>query len=233
MQILLAAALFLMAMAGPVSAQEETADITFDGLERIEDAGVGMAYIDPDADFSVFQRVAILDPYVAFRSNWLRDMNRGRGRRVSNRDMERIRDDMAALFRDVFTERLEAAGFQIVNAVDYDVLTLRPAIIDLDVAAPDIQRGSRSRTYVASAGAATLYLQLVDSVSGDVIGRAADRRVARQPGGQITWSNRVSNVAEARRHLGVWADTLVDFLTSHYYQPVPGDDESAEGAGTP
>ena len=110
---------------------------------------------------------------------------------------------------------------------------IREFTFRLDVAAPDVQRGSRSRTYVASAGAATLYLQLVDSVSGDVIGRAADRRVARQPGGQITWSNRVSNVAEARRHLGVWADTLVDFLTSHYYQPVPGDDESAEGAGTP
>lgn len=228
MRIVFTAVLALLATAGSVHAQEEGPELTFDGLERIEDAGVGMAYIDPNADFSVFQRVAILDPYVAFRSNWLRDMNRGRGRSVSNRDMERIRDDMAALFRDVFTERLEAAGFQIVNAVDYDVLTLRPAIIDLDVTAPDTQRGGRSRTYVASAGAATLYLQLVDSVSGDVIGRAADRRVARQPGGQISWSNRVSNVSEARRHLGVWADTLVEFLTSHYYQPVPGDDEAAE-----
>ena len=105
---------------------------TFDNLVAVEGAAMNMAFIDPDADFSVFKRVAILEPFVAFRSNWQRDQNRGRGRRnVSIRDMERIKQDVATQFERVFTERLEAAGYEVVDVVgDDDVLLLRPAIID-------------------------------------------------------------------------------------------------------
>ena len=136
------------------------------------------ALIDPDADFSVFERVAILDPHVAFRSNWLRDQNRTRSRNIRATDVERIKADVASLFKDVFTERLEAAGYEVVNYSDEDVLVLRPAIIDLDVNAPDTRNTGRQRTYTATTGAATLMLELFDSLSGDLIGRAADRRAA-------------------------------------------------------
>ena len=218
----------LFLLSGTVFAQEGGADRTFDGLQRVEGARVGAAYIDPEADFSVFRRVAILDPFVAFRSNWQRDVNRSRSRNINSRDMERMKDDMQSLFRDVFTQRLEAAGFDIVNTADYDVLVLRPAIIDLDITAPDRATAGRSRTYTSTAGAATLYLQLVDSVSGDVIGRAIDRTVARTSGAQVSWSNRVSNRADARRVMGRWADILVEFLTSHYYQPTAEEEAAAD-----
>ncbi|SRR6056297_1596979 len=222
--------ILLVFSAGTTLAQDQLADTTFDGLQRIEGANVGTAYVDPSADFSQFRRVAILDPFVAFRSNWLRDANRGRSRNISSRDMERMKQDMQSLFRTVFTERLEAAGFQIVNTADYDVLVLRPAIIDLDVAAPESRTAARSRVYSVSGGAATLYLQLVDSVSGDVIARAIDRSVVRSPFGQITWTNRVTNTADARRVLGRWADTLVGFLASHYSQPTDPDTDSEAAA---
>jgi len=192
------------------------ADVSFDGLERIEGANVAMAYIDPDADFSVFKRVVILEPAVAFRSNWQRDQNRSRRRNIRTADMERIQRDVAALFTVVFTERLEAGGFEVVDVAGDDVLALRPAIIDLDVSAPDIGTSGRSRTYTASTGAATLYIQLFDSVSGDILGRAADRQVARRAGGRVTWSNRVTNTAEARRLFIRWGDQLVNFLNRHY-----------------
>jgi len=191
---------------------------TFDNLVAVEGAAMNMAFIDPDADFSVFKRVAILEPFVAFRSNWQRDQNRGRGRRnVSIRDMERIKQDVATQFERVFTERLEAAGYEVVDVVgDDDVLLLRPAIIDLDITAPDTRAAGRSQTFTASTGAATLYIQLFDAYSGDIIGRAADRRAARSRGGNIGWSNSVTNIADARRMFGSWADTLIAFLDSHY-----------------
>ena len=210
----------LFAVATPTAlAQEDAVEISFDGLERVEDSRVAVAYIDPEADFSVFQRVAILEPLVAFRSNWQRDQNRSRTRNVRASDMERIKADVAALFKQVFTERLEADdGFEVVDVADYDVLLLRPAIVDLDVTSPDTMSGGRSRTMNASAGAATLYIELFDSVSGQIIGRAADRRAARTAGGRISWSNRVTNSAEARRMFGRWADILRDFLDQHYQQ---------------
>jgi hypothetical protein len=208
-------------------AEDAAQEVTFDGLQRIESAKVGAAYIDPAADFSVFRRVAILDPHVAFRANWQRDQNRNRSRNIRSADMERIKADVAALFREVFTEQLEAAGYEIVNVANEDVLILRPAIIDLDITAPDTQRAGRSRTFAASTGAATLYLQLVDSLSGAAIGRAVDRQSARRAGGTVGWSNRVTNRAEARRVVVRWADILVDFLRASYYEPntVTADDE--------
>ncbi|MGI9329609.1 MAG: DUF3313 family protein [Gammaproteobacteria bacterium] len=220
-------ALLVFAVASTTALAEEAGqDVTFDGLERVEDARVGVAYIDPDADFSVFRRVAILDPYVAFRANWQRDQNRNRSRNIRSADMERIKADVASLFRDVFTERLEAAGFEIVNVANEDVLILRPAIIDLDITAPDTQRAGRSRTFAASTGAATLYLQLVDSLSGAAIGRAIDRQAARRAGGTVGWSNRVTNRAEARRVVVRWADILVEFLATHYYSPDARSDDT-------
>lgn len=209
--------LLVFLLAPMLGNADEEANVTFDGLVAVEDSSVHMAYIDPNADFSVFQRVVILDPHVAFRSNWQRDQNRSRSRNVRVSDVERIKEDVAGLFKEVFTEQLEAAGFDVVNYADEDVLILRPAIVDLDVAAPDVRSAGRSRTYTANSGAATLYLELFDSLSGDIVGRAADRRGARS-GSFATVSNRVTNRADARREFRVWADTLIEFLNEHYVE---------------
>ena len=204
-------------VAAPVwSAEEAAVQPTFDNLVPVKDAKMALAYIDPDADFSVFKRVAILEPFVAFRSNWQRDQNRSRSRNISSRDMERIKSDVATLFERVFTERLEAAGYEVVEGANEDVLLVRPAIIDLDITAPDTRTAGRSRTFTASTGAATLYIQLFDSLTGDIIGRAADRQAVRRAGGNLTWSNSVTNTADARRMMGGWADNLVGFLDAHY-----------------
>lgn len=220
-----ASALLLGALALPSTADDHAtaateaptpAELTFDNLVPVPDARVAMAYIDPNADFSVFSRVAIMEPYVAFRSNWQRDQNRNRTRNVSSRDMERIKEDVATLFERVFTERLEAGGYQVVDETGDDVLVLRPAIIDLDVTAPDVRSPGRSRTFTSTTGAATLYIELFDAASGAIIGRAADRRSVRSGAGNITWSNSVSNMADARRMVGRWADQLVTFLDNHY-----------------
>jgi hypothetical protein len=58
--------------------------------------------------------------------------------------MERIKEDVADLLNDAFIEQLEAAGYEVVNDADDDVLVLRPAILDLDVVAPDVSAAGRS-----------------------------------------------------------------------------------------
>ena len=106
-------ALCMLLLAPPLSAHEDapdtpdTPDIRFDGLVPVPDAKMAMAYYDPDADFSFFTKVLILDPAVAFRSNWQRDQNRNRARNISSSDMDRIKRDVAALFKQVFAERLK------------------------------------------------------------------------------------------------------------------------------
>jgi hypothetical protein len=216
----LTATVFLWALilsASPAVLGDDTQN-QFENLVAVDDAQLAVAYIDPEADFSVFKRVMILDTFVSFRSGWQRDQRRGTRRtRISASDMDRIKSRVSELFNSVFIETLEADdGFEIVSEPDYDVLLVRAAIIDLDVTAPDTSTAGRSRTYTADSGAATLYIELFDSVSGQIIGRAFDRQGARNPGGMMRWSNRASNTADARRVFRGWANTFRGFLESHY-----------------
>lgn len=214
---LLPALACMAALSGNALAHDpEMPPLTFDNLVPVEGGRMQTAFIDPEADFSVFRKVAILQPSVAFRSNWQRDQNRSRSRNVNRGDMERIKEAAATLFAEVFTERLEAAGYAVTGEAGEDVLVLRPAIIDLDVTAPDLRTPGISRTFTATSAAATLYVELFDGLTGDIVGRAADRQVIRNAGGHLTWTNSVTNVADARRMFGRWADILVAFLDSHY-----------------
>jgi len=211
-------AILIFSIAVPLSSMAEDANPQFENLVPVGEPNVAVAYIDPDADFSVFERVMILDTFVSFRSGWERDQRRGtRGTRISSRDLERSTTRVSETFNSVMIESLEADdGFEVVSEPDYDVLLIRAAIIDLDVTAPDTSAAGRSRTYTADSGAATLYIELYDSVSGQIIGRAFDRQSARNPGSMMRWTNRASNTADARRVFRGWANTLRGFLDSHY-----------------
>jgi hypothetical protein len=137
--------------------------------------------------------------------------------------MDRIKADVATLFERVFTDRLEAAGYDVVEVTGDDVLVVQPAIIDLDITAPDTLTAGRSRTFTTTTGSATLYIQLFDSVTGEILGRAADRQTARKPGNLVSWSNSVSNSADARRTFGRWADLLIGFLDRQQHRQKSAD----------
>jgi hypothetical protein len=61
-----------------LQAKEEPPEISHDGLHRLHDTKVALAYAKPDADFSVYNRLVILDCHVAFKKNSQRDQNDGR-----------------------------------------------------------------------------------------------------------------------------------------------------------
>jgi len=202
----------------PLSALAEETNPQFENLVQVDDSKVAAAFIDPKADFSVFDSVMILDTFVAFRSGWERDQRRGtRSTRISTRDMDRIKARVSELFNSVFIDVLEEGdGLKVVSEPDYNVLLVRAAIIDLDVTAPDNMSAGRSATFTADSGAATLYIELYDSVSGQIIGRAIDRQAARNSGSMMRWTSRASNTADARRVFRNWATQLRGFLDSHY-----------------
>ena len=64
----------------------------------------------------------------------------------------------------------------MVEDAGEDVLIAKPAIVDLDVIAPDLQTAQRSKTYSESAGEMTLVLELYDSLTHDKIVTVRDRK---------------------------------------------------------
>jgi len=202
------------------AAEDKAPELNADGLQLIEKDSRGALYADPDADWSQFSKIMLDEATVAFRRNWERDLNRGSATRVRTSDIERIKNDLAALFNDVFaTELGEKGGYEIVEAAGPDVLRIAPHIIDLDIYAPDLSSSMNSRSYVRSAGRMTLKLELLDSETGDLLAEASDRREAPDRG-YAQWANRVSNTAEARNILKSWAKALRVRLNEATGKPV-------------
>ena len=196
-------------------AAKDLPQTSHDGLELVKDTKLRVVYMKPGATLDQYKRVALLDCYVAFKKNWQRDYNRdvvGLERRITDQDMEKIKNKVAKEFKKVFTTELETkGGYAIVDTTGEDVLIIRPAIINLVVNAPDKMTAGISRSFTADPGELTLYLELYDSVSNSIIARAIDPVAARN-GGFFQLTNSVTNTADADRVIRKWADILRDNL---------------------
>jgi len=81
---------------------------------------------------------------------------------------------------------------------------------------PDIV--GRGEIWLSDLGEATLVIQLADSLSGEVIYRAVERRAIQPAGGQMALSNSASTWGEVRRWARRWAVRLRDGLDSIHQQ---------------
>jgi hypothetical protein len=203
--------LSLVFMSGFSIAQEEPPGTTIEGLQLIKDSNLTLVYAQPGIDLRQYNKVFLGEAYIAFKKNWQRDQNKSHPHKISADDMTTMKAELSSLFREVFSTTLEEGGYELVIERAEDVLLLKPAIINLDVIAPDTMTANRGNTYSESAGEMTLYLELYDSVTDDLIAKALDRKIDRQTG-YFQWQNHVTNRAAANRILQVWANVLKEGL---------------------
>jgi Protein of unknown function (DUF3313) len=196
-----------------VSATDPAPQVTKDGLVLKSQTGQRLVYLRPGANFSKYDRVALLDCYVEFQKDWQQSYNQtvvDPNNMVTDQDVQRMKSWLAAEFRREFTTELQKGGYKVVDFGAPDVLILRPALLNVQVTAPDIMSAGIEATVARSAGYATLYLELWDSVSRTVLARVIDGDAAQQPFAQQATS--VSNAAAADFVLKNWADDLVRHL---------------------
>jgi hypothetical protein len=209
-------ALLILMPIGQVSAKnDDLPETTVEGLVRVPDSKLAIVYADPAADLSAYDSVMILEPYVAFKKNWARNQRSAAGSLSSApkpADIERMKTLMASEFTEVFGQVLSDGGYTITEQSGESVLLVRPAIIDLDPAAPEVRSSTASRTYVRSAGEMSMYIELYDSLTGDLIAKALDRRADSSQVTHYTWANPATNAAASRRILRGWAKILLDAL---------------------
>jgi hypothetical protein len=225
--LLLLTGLVLAATAGPVAAQDSAAAqqapsaANWDGLVEVNSRRMEQAFLLPGADFRPYTKVMIDEPEVAFRQNWLRDMNRSRsaGRRVTDADAQRILDSVGSSTLDIFTRAFTDAGYEVVTRPGPDVLEVRTGIVDLFVNAPDTMSAGRSVTFTANAGEATLVLEARDSLTRALLARVVDRRETRGIPGP---TNRATNTSEFRSLATRWAGIAAQRLGAlKTISPVP------------
>jgi len=202
---------YLLTLCNPCLAEKERPIVTIEGLQLIKDSNLALVYAQPDAELGQYSKIYLAEPYVAFKKNWQHLRKRYDPNTVTADDMAKIKSELSSLFMEVFSKTLEQGGYEMVTERAEDVLLVKPAIINLDIVAPDIAPTDNVRTYSESAGEMTLYMELYDSVTDDLLAKALDRKEDRHTG-YFRWQTRITNRAAANRILQVWANVLKEGL---------------------
>jgi len=201
-----------LALAYPqeLSAKDPPPEVSADGLHLQKSTKERLVYVKPGATLTPYKRVAILDCYVEFEKNWQRDYNSSRiglEGRVSDKDVDRMKSKLAAEFKMVFIDELQTnGGYEVVDTAAPDVLVLRPALMNVEVNAPDLMTADIGATVVRSAGQMTLYLELWDSATNTIIARVMDAQADSNAFAQR--ASGVTNKVAADRILKGWAEDL-------------------------
>jgi len=181
-----------------------------EGLKLVPAKNLDALYLRPGVDFSVYDKFALLECYVAFQKNWQLDQNNAQSFRVTDSDVIRIKKQLAQQFQNVFVSVLTAKGEKYVTAVGKGVLIIRPSIVNLNIAAPDTMN-SGTNNLSLDAGQGTLVLELFDSVTSQLLARIIDTEVAGASSFMISRSG-LSNREDAKKVLTNWADRLATAL---------------------
>lgn len=157
------------------------AEVTHDGLYRVQRSVMDAAWAKPGLDLTGYTGLMIVSGGIAFKK--LPEVTGARARTATEFPVsEENKARLSEILREEFTEELEKLErYQIVTEPGPDVLLLVGYVIDVEShIPPDINTAQfgRGGVYLSSAGAATLVVELRDSQSMEVLARAADRRAA-------------------------------------------------------
>jgi hypothetical protein len=184
-------------------------DDTEPELIKVESRAFDKLYQHPDRPLPEVRAVAIEAPSVEFSEQWLRT-HRGD---YTERDLERIRKDYGEALQKALAEAFERGQIQVVGSAGEADVVVRPALLRLNIYAPDLTQRGRRDQYVESAGNATFDLRLADPQSDQVLAHFVDHREtpAIVPG-RVEETNRGMNYRLFRRAMDRWSRNLVDHL---------------------
>jgi hypothetical protein len=207
-------AIAALALASATPALAASPPATWDNLVKVKSKRLNYVYLLPGADFRAYSKV-ILDPtQIAFKKNWKRDYNSttvGLSTRISDSDIEKAVTQGGQAATEIFNQAFSAGGYPVVTEPGSDVLRVRTAVINLAVSAPDTRTSGRSRSYSNEAGSATLVVEVADSVSGAILGRAVDSRIAGDDS-YIMSRNSMTNRSDFAMVAKTWAKQCVGGL---------------------
>lgn len=194
--------------AGATAAAKPPA--TWDGLVQVPSKKLSLVYLAPGADFRGYTKV-ILDPtQVAFAKDWQRDYNRSTSSlsgRISDTDVQEAITEGAQKAGEIFAEAWTKGGYAVVHEPGPDVLIVTTGVANISLNAPDKMTAGRTRTFAPEAGRATFVVEVRDSQTRALLGRAVDQRVVGDS--MQAWRTSVSNRSDFRREVERWADISV------------------------
>lgn len=201
--------------APPTIQEGPDAELSFDGLHRVDNSRFALAWADPTIDFSRYTKVMPGGAEFQFRTvpqttTTRRASSGTREFWISEADRERLKQETGAIFAE---QLANSTRFEVTDTRGEDVVIIRGAIHDIVSNVPP-EMIARGDIWLSSVGEATIVIEIIDSLSNKVIYRGAERRAAQRAGGQTVRANPVTTWAEVRRLMRTWATTMVEGLDS-------------------
>jgi hypothetical protein len=188
------------------------AEVTADGLVRVQKSVSDAAWVKPDFDLTPYTKLMIVSGGVSFKK--VKPVSSFEARQGASEFP--ISEEGQQMFKDIlkeeFTKELsKLKRYQIVDKPGPDVLVMVGAVVNVTSAVPtDTESarfaGARAGVYLTSVGDATLIIELRDSESNEILGRAADRRAAESPFAFEV--NKVTAWTEVHRLAQAWASLV-------------------------
>ena len=212
--LIFAVVLVACTTAPPTIQTGPDAELSFDGLHKVDNSQADVAWARPDFDISGYTKIWLVGAGIEYRQ--VKDRGRSTIARsqggpyfIDDKSRAQFEELVGKVFKEEF-EKIEK--YELVDGPGPDVLMIRGGLLDVTSYVSPDPTGGRSYIYLSSVGEATLVLELRDSETGTILARSVDRRAAETIGGTFTRSNSVTNSAEARRLIRFWATRLREGL---------------------
>jgi hypothetical protein len=171
----LVAATTLVAAASPRIQTGPTAEVTQDGLHRVDGGTFDRAWVKPGTDLNGYTKVMLTITDMQFRE--VKDPGMRRSASEFPLDDAQKQGLQKTIYEAFVAELGKSKRFALTDQRGPGVLEIRGGIVDVVSHVPEEPIG-RGVTLLKSLGEATLVVELLDSQTGKVLARAIDRRAA-------------------------------------------------------
>lgn len=190
------------------------AEVSFDGLHRVDHTRVHMAWAIPDIDLSGYTKILPVHSGIEYAPA----TNRGDTPEARASGGPFIMDDetrarFEALVDEVFIEELQKSErFDVVDEPGPDVLIVEGILLNVTSHKPPDPVGGRSYLYVGAYVEASLAMEVRDSESNRILARAVDRRAASTKAGYYSNQNVARTTEEVGGLIRFWGSQLRELL---------------------
>ena len=163
------------ALAQPILATGPDAEVTEDGLHRVDPSIMAAAWVRPDLDLTRYTKILFMPTAVQFREV----VDRAYTARSIQTEFP-VSDAMKARLRELWGERFyedlaEVKSYKMSDEAGHDVLAVQGRLVDvISGVPPDV--AASTITSVRWAWEVGIILELRDSMSNEVLARTISRR---------------------------------------------------------
>ncbi len=163
----------------PVPATEPDANVTRDGLQRVDPSIMEAAWVKPDFDLSGYTRIMLVPTAVQFRDVPERSTD---ARTRAMTEEFPLSDERKEWLRGLWRETVEARfpredSLEFYVGVDSNVLVVQAFLVDVVSRIPPIAPGS-AYTLTRDPWSAAIVLELRDAATAELVARTIDQRHA-------------------------------------------------------